>query len=106
MFRGTTPTYVFNLSDQTVDLTAASKVFVTFARKDGSEILTKAGDELDVSAHSVSVFLTQEETLSFPTGQVNMQLNWLYDEGGVTKRACTRIISISSAKNLKNEVLS
>ena len=104
MYRGTTPTYMFTLPDE-VDLTIANKIFATFSRMDDTEILTKTDEDLEVTTHSVGVYLTQEETLAFPNGVLKFQLNWLYDSDGVTKRACTNIINITAQKNLKDEVL-
>ena len=105
MYRGTTPTYTFTMP-RGVDLTQASAVFVTFARKDESIIMTKTGDALDVSESTVEVYLTQEETLAFPNGTVQVQLNWIYQEGGKTKRACSNIMQISTRRNLVDEVIS
>lgn len=104
MYRGTTPTCRFILPD-CVDITQANDVYVTFSKENGAEIITKTGNDLEMDHNYVAVFLTQEETLSFPKGIVMAQLNWLYDDDGVTKRACSNIIKIQSLRNLKNEVL-
>jgi hypothetical protein len=89
-----------------VDITLATGIYVTFGRMDGSLIMTKTDDDLEISNNSVEVYLTQEETLSFPNGQIQVQLNWLYPEGGKVKRACSQIMTISARKNLIDEVLS
>lgn len=102
MYKGTTPTYTFTSND--VDLTIASKVFVTFSTMDEKEIMTKS-DDLVITSHSVEVYLNQEETLSLPTGSIKVQINWLYDDNGETKRACSNKMTIPTKKNLKNEVL-
>ena len=104
MYRGTTPTYTFNLPE-TVDLTEASKVYVTFAKMNEEIIYTKENADLDISAQSVGVYLSQEETLALPNGQVKVQLNWLYAEGNRTKRACSQKIVIQTQKNLIDEEL-
>ena len=80
-------------------------IYVTFCKMDGSLIMTKTGDDLNITNNSVEVYLTQEETLSFPNGQIQVQLNWLYPEGNRVKRACSEIMSISAKKNLIDEVL-
>lgn len=102
MYRGTTPTYTFKLKDDTVDLTQASNVYVTFAKADKTEIFTKTGEDLDVQAKQVSVFLTQEETLSFPVGYISAQVNWVYADG---TRSATKIVQIQADTPLKDEVL-
>lgn len=71
--RGVTPT--FALTFDGVDLTEADEVYVTFS--DGRQALTKSGEAIDVSANRILVTLTQEETLSFPTGKVDIQVNWI-----------------------------
>ena len=104
MYRGTTPTYKF-LMPKCVDLTEASDVFVTFSNESHVEILTKTGSDLEITSEYVAVYLSQEETLSFPNGKVLVQLNWLYNESGIKKRACSNILTVKSMRNLKNEVL-
>ena len=99
MFRGTTPTYTFTLKD-TVDLTGATNVYVTFSDSNENEILTKERSALTVGTNTVSVFLTQAETLAFPNGRVLVQLNWTYEQGGLTKRACTNKKTITANRNL------
>lgn len=104
MVRGTTPTYIFKLPED-VDLSEAESVYVTFANKQFQTLLTKRDDDLDISENSVSVFLNQEETLMMPKGTVNIQLNWLYSDLGVTKRACSKIKEIPVHRNLIEEVM-
>lgn len=105
MYRGTTPTYTF-IMPESVDISLATGIYVTFCKIDGRLIITKTDDDLVVENNSVEVYLTQEETLSFPNGQIQVQLNWLYPEGNKTKRACSQIMTISARKNLIDEVLS
>lgn len=104
MIRGTTPTYIFKPRDQSLDLTRASKIFVTFSDLNDKEIYTKTGADLSVSEHSVSVYLSQEETLML-SKKVKIQLNWLYSEGPLTKRASSNIFLIDTERNLLDEVL-
>lgn len=99
MTRGTTPTFILKLLEG-IDLSSAKNVYVTF--RQGSNRLTKTGDALVVDGNTVDVFLSQEETLSFHTDTVELQLNWTYEDG---KRACTNIVSVSVYKNLIPEVL-
>ena len=104
MYRGTTPTYTFTLPE-TVDLTEADKVFVTFAKMSEEIIYTKENADLTIEAHSVAVYLTQEETLALPNGQLKVQLNWLDHQGTLLKRACSNKLVIETNKNLIDEVL-
>ena len=104
MVRYTTPTFQLTLPE-TVDLTEASNVYVTFSKASGTVIYTKSGEDIEVSAHQVDVYLTQSETAVFPTGAVRLQLNWTYQEGGEAKRACSEIASVNVTPNLLNEVV-
>ena len=104
MFKGITPTFTLTLPN-TVDLSSAQNVYATFSDRDEKPIIRKTGADLSVDENVVEIYLTQEETLSLPAGTVLIQLNWTYDESGVTKRACSEIISVQFANNLENEVL-
>lgn len=104
MYRLTTPTITFKLPE-TVDLTLASNLYVTFATKQQKKLLEKTESELDITAHTVGVFLTQEETKELIGDSVKVQLNWTYVEDDVTKRACSNIVEISVRENLKKEII-
>lgn len=100
MTKGTTPTITFHLPD-TVDLTLAENVYATLTQ--GSLSVCKSGDALTVTAHSVSLDLSQEETLSFLQGVPAMaQLNWVYEDG---KRGCSNIVNVFVHDNLERRVL-
>lgn len=104
MFRGVTPTYTFR-APEGLDMTQARKIWVTFSTPDEREILTKTGDDVTVTEHTVQVYLTQNETLRFPTSKVKVQLNWIYQDGLREKRASSNKFTINTENNLKNEVL-
>lgn len=104
MYKGTTPTYIFTLPED-IDLSSAESVYVTFAKSNYEVILTKQDDELEVSANTVSVYLTQEETLDFPRSEILIQINWTFEEDGETKRACSEIVRDQTHRNLINEVI-
>lgn len=99
MYQGTTPTFTLTVP-ATVDLTTTSNVYVTFSQ--GNKELTKTGSSIVVSAQSVDVYLTQEETLMFLPGTVRIQLNWTFSGG---QRACSNIRTILVDANLITEVL-
>lgn len=80
MRRGSTSCTTLTVPES-LDLTAAKAVYVTFAQ--GSRLLTKkTGDPgVSIEAHTVRITMTQEETLSFATGPVEIQLRWLMPDG-------------------------
>lgn len=100
MIRGTTPTFQLILKDETIDLTEALNVYATF--KQGSKVITKTGEDIDVSPTQVDVYMSQEETLGFRYGDIRIQLNWTYSDGS---RACTKIVKKNVGKNLIERVL-
>lgn len=103
--RGTTPTYRLILQDTTIDLAEANDVYVTFADGKYNKIIEKTGADLYIDGNVVEIFLTQEETLKLPSGEILVQINWTYQEGTTTKRAASQIVRTTSARNLKNEVI-
>ena len=103
--RGTTPTYRLILQDTTIDLAEANDVYVTFADGKYNKIIEKTGADLHIDGNVVEIFLTQEETLKLPSGEILVQINWTYQEGTTTKRAASQIVRTTSARNLKNEVI-
>lgn len=105
MIRGTTPTFKLTVNDESIDFTQAANVYATFQQLD--TLITKTGEDLDISANEVDVYLTQEETLKFramPFGisELKIQLNWTYSDG---KRASTLIKTVNVKENLLNKVL-
>lgn len=100
MFRGTTPTFKLTISDNNVDLTQAYNVYATF--KQLSTVITKTGEDITISPQEVDIYLTQEESLQFSSGTLQIQLNWTYADGS---RACSIIVSINVENNLIGDVL-
>ena len=98
--RGTTPTYILTFEEETLDLTTANNVYVTFRK--GAKILTKTGNDIEVSARQVEVYLNQKETLSFSTGEVDVQVNWTLAGG---RRAASEVVTVNLSKQLLEKVI-
>lgn len=97
--RGTTPTLLLTFTEQNLDFTAAEDVYVTI--KYGDTKLTKTGTDLVLTQKTISVFLSQQETLTFPEGECEVQANWT----GGGKRAASDIGQFYFSKQLLDEVL-
>ena len=99
----TTPTIRLAMSS---DITFADEVFVTFGTR-GKKFMTKTGDEITVSAEYVDVFLTQEESASFPKGDVQVEVNFTFFDSvaNVMKRGYTNKATIFVDRNLLDEVI-
>ena len=102
MVRATTPTLTLHIADDSIDLTEARAVYVTVAQ--GATVITKTGDDLEVSENSVSCRLTQEESLTLRPGTAEVQVNWTYlDLDSTTRRASTTVKTIRIEQQLLQE---
>jgi len=79
MRRGTTPTNVFTVD---VDLRNAVSLYVTY-KQNGRTIIEKKLEDVEVLEESVSVELTQADTLKFKNGEVQMQIRARLPDGTV-----------------------
>lgn len=106
MIIGTTPTFTLRLKrTYDIDLNSALSIYVTL--KQGTTTLNKTGQDVQViDAKTVSITLTQEESLAFVLDKkIDLQLNWTYSDRGTIKRAATKVISINLEKQLLTQVL-
>lgn len=92
----TTPTTTFTVKD--ANFTEATSVIVTFRQRNYT--LNKNATVVD--ATHVSVYLTQEETGKFMSGEVTAQINWTFTG---SRRAMTYMVKFNVIDNLKDEVL-
>lgn len=78
MIRGTTPTITFDLD---VDAAAFDEIWVTFAQ-DGAERFTIEREGLEIQGSTITVTLTQEQTLMLADDvKVEMQIRAKYADG-------------------------
>lgn len=106
MIRGTTPTLTFTIADQTVDLSAADNVYVTISQYATS--ITKTGESVTASGNTVSVWLTQAESMRLVDGKTaRVQINWTYtdDLTGTKRRAATKAKEITIENQLLGRVI-
>ena len=96
----TTPSFTLTFTDQELDLTQASGVYVTF--KSGGNTLTKTGESLTVAAKQIDVHLTQQETAQFKVGDVEIQANWVMPSGD---RAASDIVTCKIDRQLLTAVI-
>lgn len=100
MTRGTTPTITLTL--ETMDLTSLKSVYVTFCQF-GKMLTKQSGDEgVDITEHTVSVSLSQEETLRFTPGTVEVQLRGLTNGGDAF---ATNVAKVAVKEVLLKEVI-
>ena len=91
MIRGTTPTDTFTVG---IDLTPAAVINITY-KQDDKVVIKKTIEDITADEHTLTVTLTQQETLAlapkevsimirakFPDGKVvnsNPMINWVID---------------------------
>lgn len=102
MRRGTTPTLTIKCID--VDVKDLASIYVTF--KQGNIELTKTNNDIvvDLENNAVNVPLSQEDTLTFNKGTVDVQIRALLSDG--TTAIASKIRTFSMEKILKDGVIS
>ena len=106
MIRATTPTLTLTIKDESVNLQEADNIYVTLVQ--GNLEITKTGEDVALTPpRTVSVWLTQEESLSLADSkQMEIQVNWTYtDLDSNTRRAATKVKTISVSKQLLKRVI-
>lgn len=111
MIQATTPTVVLTLPE-TVDLTTAREIYVSFRQRSAplspepySSVLTKTlgADVWLTGTHIINVYLSQAETLAFePCKAVEVQVNWITAGGD---REATLIETIKIFDNIIDSVI-
>ena len=76
MKRGSTPTNTFEVD---IDLTGAT-VFISYRQKK-QIVFEKSGADVEIEPTKLTVQLTQEETLAFEPGDVEMQIRYVFPNG-------------------------
>lgn len=100
MTRGTTPTIILTVNG--VDLTSLKSVYVTFCQS-GKMLTKQSGNEgVEITEHTVSVSLSQEETLRFTPGTVEVQLRGLTNGGDAF---ATNVAKVAVKEVLLKEVI-
>lgn len=97
MKRGSTPVHVFTVD---IDLTGAN-VFISY-RQGKNIIVEKSGTEITITSTTLETQLTQEETLAFGTGEVEMQIRYVYPDGTAD---ASDIMKTSAERILKEGVI-
>ena len=98
MVRGTTPENIFKLPFILDDV---KSLYVTYSQGD-TVVLDKAIDDVIIDGNTITVRLTQEDTLKFSNAQVNIQIRFKTNQG---KAMASNIISTYVNNVLKDGVI-
>lgn len=98
MRKGTTPTNIFTTD---IDLTGAEEIYLTYEQ--GPRVIEKTLKDMDVTPETVTVKLTQEETLSFCDREnIKIQFRVKFPEGDVV---ASNIMTANMGEILKGGVI-
>lgn len=98
MVRGTTPENIFKLPFILDDV---KSLYVTYSQGD-TVVLDKAIDDVIIDGNTITVRLTQEDTLKFSNAQVNIQIRFKTNQ---EKAMASNIISTYVNNVLKDGVI-
>ena len=98
MFRGTTPENKFHVN---LDCRDASVLYITYAQF-GQKIIEKTIEDVTITEETITVQLTQEDTLRFCPGKVEVQISVRFPDG---KAAKCDIIETTAKRILKEGVI-
>lgn len=76
MTRGTTPTFLIKVNSD-LDLSTVSKLWITFEQNNIEKTFNLEDVEVNASEKTISVFMSQEDTLEFATGYALLQIRGL-----------------------------
>lgn len=79
--RGTTPLNTFNVP---IDLRDAEVIYITYKQED-TVVFEKVKDDLTITETSLSVRLTQEETIALKERPVKIQIRARFADGTAVK---------------------
>lgn len=99
MYRGTTPTNTFRTGD--IDLSTADVVYITYKQR-GKVVVEKTKTDCTFGENSVSVTLTQEDTLKFTENDVLIQIRARFAGG---RAIASNIIETPAMAILKEGVI-
>lgn len=100
MIRGTTPTITLKIPSR--DLRECN-IVVTI--QNARKTIHKKNADMEIEyddGTTLSILMTQEETLAFAEGKATVQVNWLYPTGN---REATNIADVYIGKNLYGWVM-
>ena len=100
MRRGTTPTHIFTLP-QGMQTSTFSDVYITYSQM-GRVVTEKEKDDLTIAENEIRVTLTQEDTLQFLPGKVEIQIRVKTVSGNAF---ASDIVVTSAQKILKDGVI-
>lgn len=102
MYRGTTPTIVFNVNES-FDLSSVAELWITLKNKINERTFTLNEASINDEEHTITIMLTQEDTLAFKVlDKCEAQIRFLDDEG---LAYASNIVTLDIKRILKEGVI-
>ena len=98
MIRGTTPLNIFNVD---VDLTTAEVIYITY-KQNNNVVIEKSIGDIAVTDKTLTVRLTQDETLQLAEREVEIQIRARFPNGTAI---ASNIIKTTASRVLKDGVI-
>lgn len=102
IYRGTTPTIILKIKNDDFDMTAIEICHVTIVNESGRNKKVYDNPTIDVVNKTISIELSQQDTLNYETGNIQLQTKIKLDSGRVI---ASRIITTSMNKILEEQIL-
>ena len=102
MYQSTTPTLIFNIINEELDLNEISICHLTIESENGRERKIFENTQIDVENKKITVNLTQEDTMLFHVGNIKLQLKAKLGNGQVI---VSKIIKTTMNEVLEEEYL-
>ena len=97
MTRGTTPTHTFTIPEE-LDVSTLSVIYITYSQF-GRRVIEKDIEDIIISDQTLSVTLSQVETLLFRPGEVEIQIRAKTTGGSAY---ASTIVETTAERILKN----
>ncbi len=102
MYRGTTPIHIFTTD---IDLSEAAAVYITY-KQNKHTVVEKTVNDIEFTSegqtYTMTVGLTQKETLMFDSNPVAVQIRARFDDG---RAIASNIVNASVSQILKDGVI-
>lgn len=103
LYRGTTPTITFNITSD-IDYAEIAEIWITFKSTsvERNYVYTDGEVIVDEENHQFSIEMTQNDTLQFPKGMMEVQIRLLMSNG---KSYASKIMTIQIKNILKGGII-
>ena len=98
MIRGTTPLNIFTVDE---DLTNADVIYITY-KQNNNVAIEKSLPDIQVTSDTLTVRLTQEDTLNLEPREVSIQIRARFADGTAI---ASNVIQTTATKVLKDGVI-